>query len=630
MMTFPGYQITETLYESHNSVVFGGRRTTDNLPVVLKLLKRDYPTAAELERFRREYEMTRSLGVDGTIQVYGLEKSHNSLVMVLEDFGGESLARLHPARELGLAGFLSLAVRVTEILRQIHQQNIMHKDINPSNIVWNPTTNQVKIIDFGIATSLPRENPEIRNPNVLEGTLAYMSPEQTGRMNRAMDYRTDLYSLGVTFYELLTGFLPFQTDDAMEMIHCHIAKAPKPAAELNRQIPKVLSDIVEKLLAKSAEDRYQGALGLKADLERCRDLYQSEGTIPFFEIGQQDMVDRFQIPQKLYGRQEEIATLLASFERVSQGAREMMLVAGYAGVGKSALVQEIHKPILAKRGYFISGKFDQFQRDIPYTSLIQAFQTMVRLLLTESEAGLARWKERLLSMLGPNGQLIIDVIPEVELIIGRQPAVPEMPPGESQNRFNLTFRYFLGALATFDHPLVIFLDDLQWADLPSLKLIELFMTSRGANYILMIGAYRDNEVHAGHPLRLALEGIQAAKATINTITLTPLALAHVNQLISETLRCQAELALPLAELCLQKTQGNPFFLNQFLQALYTEGLIRLVPPPAHPSGGTWLWQWDVDRIRQAAITDNVVDLMTGKILKLPDKSQHVLQLAAYI
>ncbi|MBF0552525.1 MAG: serine/threonine-protein kinase PknK, partial [Deltaproteobacteria bacterium] len=528
--------------------------------------------------------------------------------------------------------FVWLAIRVTEILGLIHQRNIMHKDINPSNIIWNPSTDQIKIIDFGIATSLPRENPEIRNPNVLEGTLAYLSPEQTGRMNRAMDYRTDLYSLGVTFYEMLTGCLPFQTDDAMAMIHAHLAKTPKPPAELDSRIPQVVSDIILKLMAKTAEDRYQNAFGLKADLQLCLDQIQATGTIQPFVTGLQDISDRFQIPEKLYGRDDEIAVLLASFDRVSQGAGEMVLVAGYAGIGKSALVQEINKPITARRGYFISGKFDQLKRNIPYAAFIQAFQELIRLLLTESDETLERWKQELLIALGPNGRLMVDIIPDLELIIGPQLGAPEMPPGQSQNRFNLTFQNFLGALAGPDRPLVIFLDDLQWADLPSLKLMELFMTGPGSAHILIIGAYRDNEGNAAHPLWLTVDGSRKAGAGVRTITLAPLALSHVNQLISETLKCGVRQVTPLSELCLNKTQGNPFFLNQFLIALYADGLIQFVSSPSGHlgDGRAWSWQWDVDRIRQTEITDNVVDLMTGKIQKLPDNTQQVLQLAACI
>ena len=406
-------------------------------------------------------------------------------------------------------------------------------------MVWNPETNQLKIIDFGISTALSREKPAIRNPNVLEGTLAYLSPEQTGRMNRAIDYRTDFYSLGVTFYEMLTGQLPFQTMDAMELVHAHLAKTPATPSDLKSEIPSVISKIVMKLIAKTAEERYQSASGLQADLQHCLDQLQSRDRIVDFPLGKYDLSDRFEIPQKLYGREQEITSLLAAFERVSQGATEMMLVYGYSGIGKTSLIQEIHKPLTRETqyGYFISGKFDQHKRDVPYASLIQAFQDLVRQILTESDARIATWKEKLLTALGANGQVIVDVIPEVELIIGLQPRLQALAPTEAQNRFNLVFQNFVRAFAGVDHPLAIFLDDLQWADSASLKLIQWLISDPDSQYLLMIGAYRDNEVDAVHPLTVTLDEMQQDKVSLNQIPLGPLDLVHIKQLIADTLHC---------------------------------------------------------------------------------------------
>jgi len=664
MITIPCYKIIDQIYESANSVVYRGKREQDNQCVILKVLKEDYPTPQELTRYKQEYEITRNLNADGVVKAFALEPYQRTLVIILEDFGASSLKQLfidpvEAAHVLSLPEFLKLAIETAEILGAIHAANIIHKDINPANIVFNPETGIVKIIDFGISTQLTRENLTLKNPNVLEGTLAYMSPEQTGRMNRTLDYRTDFYSLGVTFYELLTGQLPFETTDALELVHCHIAKVPSSPYQLVPEIPQIVSDIVMKLMAKTAEERYQSAWGLKADLETCLTQLQETGNISDFPLAHSDISDKFQIPQKLYGREAEVDTLLAAFERLTSppapllrgegsqtppntrreeggmgglGRVEMMLVAGYSGIGKSALVQEIYKPITEKRGYFISGKFDQFQRNIPYSAVVAAFKELVRQLLSESSSQLNLWREKLLTTFGENGQVIIDVIPEVELIVGKQPVVPELGPSESQNRFNFVFQNFIRACCTKEHPLVIFLDDLQWADSASLKLIKLMMMDADTQYLFLIGAYRDNEVSPTHPLMMTLEELRKEGATINFITLAPLALEHISQLIADTLHSDTSSVRPLAELVKLKTEGNPFFVNEFLKTLHAENLLTFNPPqsPLTKGGSKGGWQWDISNIEAKGITDNVVELMIGKVKKLPPSTQQVLRLAACV
>jgi predicted ATPase/tRNA A-37 threonylcarbamoyl transferase component Bud32 len=659
MMKFPGYQILAQIYESANSAVYRARREQDDGAVILKVLKEDYPTPAELTRYKQEYEITRNLDVEGTVKTYGLEPYQRTLVIILEDFGAFSFRQLLDSHiesnsNFSLPEFLKIAIKITEILGQIHSSNIIHKDINPSNIVFNPETGILKIIDFGISTQLSRENPTLKNPNVLEGTLAYMSPEQTGRMNRSLDYRTDFYSLGVTFYELLTGKLPFESADALSLVHCHLAKVPVSPREINSEIPKAVSDIVMKLMAKTAEERYQSAWGLKTDLENCLSQLQKTGNISCFWLASNDISDKFQIPQKLYGREAEIETLLTAFERVAAGGGrspqppllrgtsenlpgeentaassgyergiEMMLVAGYSGIGKSSLVAEIHKPNTRLRGYFTEGKFDQFQRNIPYSAIVSAFKGLVRQLLSENSSQLAQWREKLLAALGANGQVIIDVIPEVELIVGKQPPVPELGPTESQNRFNLIFGQFIRAFCTKEHPLVIFLDDLQWADSATLKLIELMMTDNETQYLFLIGAYRDNEVNPAHPLMMTLEGLRNRGATINFITLAPLELEHISRLIADTLHSNTDAVKPLAKLVKRKTGGNPFFANQFLKTLHAEKLITF-------DFQRHVFVWDISNIEAQDITDNVVDLMIGNLKKLPESTQQVLRLAACV
>ena len=641
MITLPGYQILGQIYESANSLVYRGIREQDNQSVILKALKQDYPTPNEITRYKQEYEITRNLNTDGVVKAYSLEPYQRTLVIILEDFGASSLRQLMDERmgggteALPLSEFLCIAIKTVENLAQIHSSNVIHKDINPANIVFNPETGQVKIIDFGISTVLTRENPTLKNPNVLEGTLAYMSPEQTGRMNRTLDYRTDFYSLGVTFYELLTGRLPFETTDALELVHCHIAKQPVPPHQLKPEIPKALSEIVMKLMAKTAQERYQSAWGVKADLEACLNQLQTQGEISEFPLAANDISDKFQIPQQLYGREAEVETLLTAFERVadtpqshhdavaSRCAIEMMLVVGYSGIGKSSLIAEIHKPNTRLRGYFTEGKFDQFQRSVPYSAIASAFQGLVRQLLTESETQLKQWREKLLAALGTSGQVIIDVIPEVELIVGKQPPAPELGPTESQNRFNLVFSKFIRALCAKEHPLVIFLDDLQWADSATLKLIELMMTDASMQHLFLIGAYRDNEVSPAHPLMMMLDGLRHQGATVNSITLAPLALEHINQLIADTLRSNTNQSQPLANLVMSKTGGNPFFVNQFLKTLHAENLITF-------DFERYGWQWDISNIEAQGITDNVVELMIGKLKKLPPMTQQILRLASCV
>lgn len=654
MISLPNVIVKGKIYESRNSLVYRGIRKQDHLAVILKVLKQDYPTPAELIRYKQEYEITQSLNLEGVIKVYGQQGYQRTLVMLLEDFGGNSLEKwMQDAAEaycpMPLSEFLRFAMTVTQIVGDIHAANVIHKDINPSNIVLNPRTGQIKVIDFGISTRLGRTNPTFRHPNILEGTLAYISPEQTGRMNRLLDYRTDFYSLGVTFYQLLTGQLPFPTTDILELVHCHIAKQPVPPHELSAAIPKAISDIILKLMAKNAEERYQSAGGIKADLELCAQQLTETGRIGSLQLALHDVSSQLQIPQKLYGRDAEIAVLLAAFDQVAgrseieiknggdasnekifpssyspiSASSEMLLVSGYAGVGKSALVQELYKPITARRGYFVSGKFDQFQRNIPYSAIAQALQRLVQQLLGEPDEQLQQWRSRFLTALGSNGQVIIDVIPEVELIIGKQQPVPEVGATEAQNRFHRIFQQFMRVFCSESHALAIFLDDLQWIDSATLKLIELILLDEEARSLFLIGAYRDNEVNPTHPLTLMLERLRKQGVRLQEIILQPLTLAPLSQLMAETLHQDVETVRPLAQLVLCKTEGNPFFVSEFLRMLDSENL--LIFDTAHKN-----WQWNIDQIEGQNITDNVVDLLLVKLKKLPESTQQVLRLSACI
>ncbi|MEH1869681.1 MAG: AAA family ATPase [Nostoc sp.] len=627
LVRIPGYHITEELYNGSRTIVYRGYRETDSLPVAIKLLKNPYPNFSELLSFRNQYIIAKNLNSPLIVQTYSLEPYESGYTLVMEDFGGISLTDYFTFDQTlyiaSLQEFLEIAIALCDISDLLYHERIIHKDIKPSNILINPETKQVKLIDFSIASLLPRETQTLVNPNVLEGTLAYVSPEQTGRMNRGIDYRTDLYSLGVTFYELLTGELPFDSNDPMELVHSHIAKIAPLVHEINSEIPSVLSKIVSKLMAKNAEDRYQNALALKFDLENCLHQLQVLGKIESFEIASKDVCDRFIIPDKLYGRENEVQSLLKAFERVASGSSELMLVAGFSGIGKTAVVNEVHKPITRQCGYFIKGKYDQFNRNIPFSAFVQAFRSLMGQILSASDIELAHWKKQILATVGENGQVLIEVIPELEYIIGSQPPIIELVGSASQNRFNLLFGKFIQVFTKKEHPLVIFLDDLQWADSASLNLLKLLMSQSEAGYLLVLGAYRDNEVFPAHPLMLTLNEIRKGGVNLNTLMLAALNELDITCLVADTLQCSNNIAAPLSHSIYQKTQGNPFFTIQFLYGLHEEECIIF-----NRSSG--YWQCDLTQVTQLALTDDVVEFTIRRLQRLPEATQQVLKLAACI
>jgi serine/threonine protein kinase len=532
-----------------------------------------------VERLEHEYALKAELDADWAARPVALTHRDGRVTLVLEDPGGAPLDRLL-GQPLGISHFLRIAIPLAGALRQVHERGLIHKDIKPANILVDTASGGVWLTGFGIASRLPREHQAPAPPEVIAGTLAYMAPEQTGRMNRSVDSRSDLYALGVTFYEMLTGTLPFTAADPMEWVHCHIARQPVPPNEQVAGVPGPLSAIVMKLLTKTAEERYQTAAGVEADLRRGLAEWESHGRIDPFSLGAYTS-DRLLIPEKLYGREREIEALIALFDRVAaNGTSELVLVSGYAGIGKSSVVNELHKALVPPRGLFASGKLDQYKRDIPYATLGQAFQSLIRPLLTESEEELGRWRVSLSKELGPNGQLIVNLVPELELVIGKQPPVADLPPQDAQNRFQMVFRRFLGVFARKEHPLALFLDDLQWLDTATLDLLVHLVTHPEMRHLLLVGAYRDNEVGPAHPLLRTLEAIRAVDARVHEIVLAPLELDDVGRLVADALHCEPERARPLAELVQEKTGGNPFFTIHFFIALADERLLAfdLSPP----------------------------------------------------
>ncbi|NEQ36114.1 MAG: AAA family ATPase [Okeania sp. SIO3I5] len=634
MQKILNYQLLEQIYASDRTVVYRAYETSSPKPVILKLPNHPYPNFKHLTQYRNAYTLVKNLNFPGVVKMRALEKFEQRLMLVMEDFGGISLCQYLKNQNtsdlniisLDISQFFHIALQIINPLEELHNHQIIHKDIKPQNIVINPQAKQIQIIDFSSTTKLPKETLEIRNPNTLEGTLAYISPEQTGRMNRGIDYRSDLYSLGVTFYQLLTGQLPFTSEDPMELVHCHIARSPQPIIDINPNIPETVSSIVFKLMAKMPEQRYQTVAGLRYDLEKCQYELENNRQIKLFNLGTKDRSNNLIVSEKLYGREQEVEKLLTAFDRISDREKsqsELMLVAGFSGIGKSALVNEVHKPIVEKRGYFIAGKFDQFQRNLPFSAWLNAFAELIEQILSEPEEKLQKFARKLQEILGEEVQVIIDVIPELELLIGKQPPATELSPSAAENRFNLLFLEFISVFAQSDHPLVIFLDDLQWADLASLKLIKLVMEKTEINYLLLMGAYRDNEVNPGHPFILTLEEIKTTGAIVNQIILSPLSKSALNNLVAETIHYSLEESLPLTEQVYLKTGGNPFFATQFIKYLHKEGLI-------YNNYHQCKWVFNLAKIKILAATGDVVELMATQIKKLPESTQELLKLAACI
>src|SRR5712672_1856919 len=574
-----------------------------------------------VERLEHEYALKSELDADWAARPVALTHDNGRMTLVLEDPGGTPLDRLL-GRPLDVSHFLRIAIPLAGALRHVHERGLIHKDIKPANILVNGATGAVKFTGFGIASRLARERQGPEPPETIAGTLAYMAPEQTGRMNRSVDSRSDLYALGITVYELLTGALPFTAADPIVLIHCHIAREPVPLGEFARAVPGPLSMIVMKLLAKTAEERYQTAAGVEADLRKCLTAWESIGRIEPFPPGLQDASERLMIPEKLYGREGEIATLLAAFDRVvMHGGSELVLVSGYSGIGKSSVVNELHKVIVLPRGIFISGKFDLRLRDTPHSTLAQAFQGLIQQLLNGQADDIARWRDAIKEAVGNQGRLLTDLIPDLARLIGPQPTVAVLSPVDAELRFQTVFQRFVCVFARAEHPLVIFVDDLQWLDPATLMLIEYLLLHPDTRHLLLIGAYRDNEVDSAHPLMLKLEALRRAGARLDQIVLGPLSVDNVDQLLCDTLRHAPDEMRPFAELVHRRSSGNPFFAGQFLTSLAEEALVEFDPSSRS-------WTWDLDAIGDKKFSDNPVDLMIGRLRRLAPEAQEALKLLA--
>lgn len=622
MLDLAEFSLGERLYAGTSSVVYRARRNRDSAPVVIKLLQSEQPTRVEVAQFEHEFRILSKLGIDGVVRLHGLLQDRHQIGIVMEDVGAETLGAAAARKRLELSEILRIGARLGRILGDVHHSRVVHGDVNPANILLHPQSGSLWFIDFGIALELSRQQVALGAVNVINGTLRYIAPEQTGRMNRTIDQTSDLYSLGVTLYELLLGVPPFQSSDPMEVVHCHIAKTPAAPHEIDATIPLVVSRIVMKLLAKDPEGRYQSGHGLAADLEAClaNDLGRH---LENFELGTQDESERLRIPQRLYGRDQDRNKLLRAFEQASVGAAQWVFVAGYSGIGKTTLVHEVQRPVAEKNGYFITGKFNQQKRNAPYASIVDAFQGLLHQVLTESEERLTMWRNRFTQHLGSNGSVISDVIPALELLVGELPKAPQLPATDAQRRFQFAFEQFIRVFADKEHPLVIFLDDLQWADAASSSLLEHLLTNARLDHFFVIGAYRDNEVTEGHPLRALIANVRQSPVTVTTIDLAPLDESGVAKIIQDATRCTEADAAALSTHLTRMTGGNPFFLSQTLRTLYEDGLLSFDP-------STHKFRWDIDAIRNHTITADVIELMASKVRKLSTDAQNILRLAACI
>ena len=620
------YAVDEELFESERSRVYRAHlEGSADKTVILKVLNQTYPSPETIAWFRCEFEILSELRVEGVIQASDLRNEGDVWLMVVEDFGGVSLDRVLESGPLPLEVCLSLGAQAARALAGVHAAGVVHRDVNPANLVLNLSTFELKVIDFGISTRLDRERAVLSSAEVLEGTLRYISPEQTGRMNRRVDLRTDLYSLGATLYELLTGQVPFDSEDAMELVHAHLARAPRPPRELAPEVPEQVSDIVLRLLEKDAEARYQSAQSLAHDLSECEEQWRAGRAIDPFPLDRQGG-ERFSLPERLYGREAETALLLDAFERVAAGSVELLLVGGYSGVGKTALVSEVHQPVTRQRGYFVSGKFDQLRRDVPYASILQALRGLLRQVLTESEAKVDARRALLHAALGSHGGVLIPVLPELELLIGPQPPAPVLGASETQSRFHRAIGHFVQVFAQPEHPLVLFLDDLQWVDAGSLRLLEEFLLNPEHTHLLVVGAFRDNEVDEAHPFCAATKNFEQRGAKVTHLSLAPLGLETVEEYLVDTFRAGPSATKALARLVVSKTEGNPFFMREFLSLLESDGLVS--PSPKRREDGAVRWRWDLEQIEARGITENAVELMAGKLRRLGTEAQELIRLGA--
>lgn len=625
-LQLPGYTIASCLWRKTGRVAYRARRLADGADVSIETLDTEYPDRRQVATLSHEVSIaTRLEGVKGVRRIHAVLPHGSGNLALVTDLYDSSLAVMRDERSnrrLPVPQVLAIAQTLVQILSDIHAHEIVHKSLAPHNVLLDTKRGTLALSGFSMASELGQERQAKQLTGQPGTALAYMSPEQTGRMNRSLDYRSDYYSFGLLLFELLTGQLPFSAENTLEWVHSHISRLPLAPHELAPDIPEAVSNIILKLLAKSPEDRYQSSLGLLYDLSRCATAIEQDQPLPPFPLGEKDHLQKFLIPQALYGRERELRELLDLFEQAVEGRTRFCLVHGYSGVGKSALVNEIDRYQIRERGFLVQSKFDQFQHGEAYSALAATFRALVQQVMLEPKENLDTWRTRLTTALGPNGALVVDLVPELALIIGEQPPVTELPPSESRNRLQLVLTAFLRVFAGEGHPVVLFLDDLQWSDTPTLDLLRRIVTSRDQSHLLLIGAYRSNEVGPGHPLRLLLDDLNNHRR-IHQIPVGALNQSSVERLVADALRCEPDTSRVLSEMLFHRAQGNPFFTNELLRQLHAQGAIW-----SDSSSGQWHWQ--LDRASWEQTSHGVVEFMLDNLRRLPDETQKALQLAACI
>ncbi|OXM87852.1 AAA family ATPase [Paenibacillus rigui] len=625
-LTIHDFQLTKW-YDHEPYIIYRGHNASTQQTYLIKLLQSEYPSQQEIQWMTNEFNNGRNLHLDDIIRPIRMEPYESTFMLILEPVEGQPLAELSLTAPMEMKLFLQLAKHMTDIVCKLHQTKRVHLNLNPNAFWVSPDKHSIKLTDWNtlIQYSAQGEPSQSFEPMLFPSRLPYMAPEQMGRMNRNIDYRTDIYSLGVVFYQMVTGIVPFSSPDSMELIHHHLAKQPASPSEMAPLVPQPISDIIMKCLQKHPENRYQSAFALLCDLEACLNNLLHEGFIHNVAVGKGEAMDIFNMTESLYGREAELRELTHAFHRTMLGSKEFIFVSGLSGVGKSNLIQEFQKTTQRDQVLFISGKFDQFKRDTPFQAIMQAGQQIIQFLLTLDEDRFQIWKKKIMDAVGTNGQILADLNPDMEKIIGKQHPLPKLPPAEMHNRFLLTLQQFLRVFATKEQPLIVFLDDLQWADPASLQLLQDLPATDNSAYFMFIGTYRNNDITESHPLRLTIDKLERMKHLhTQHILLEPLGFDDVRLLLKDTLKTEDKNRLEgLTSILIQKTKGNPFFTKQFLRSLYDHQLL-------HFNYGMGRWEWDLAKIKELHITDNVVDLMINKIRRLPDPVQELLMQASCI